>query len=57
MAKIRVQMPEINEPRRKKNARVIEVKTQEAADELIAQGGKILEDEPEPEAPTKKAAK
>lgn len=46
--KIRVQMPPINEPRRQKNARVVVAANQAEADALIAQGGKLLEDEAEP---------
>lgn len=54
---MRVRMPEINTPERRKNSRVVEVKTQAEADALVAQGGAIMEDEPEPETTTKKGHK
>lgn len=45
---IRVQMPAINTPKRQKNARLVVVKTQAEADELVAQGGVIIPKGEEP---------
>lgn len=51
---MRVQMPDINEPRRWKRGSILTVKTQAEADALVAQGGSMLPAEPEEEKPEPK---
>lgn len=61
---MRVKMPDIQTAERWKRGRVVEVKTQAEADDLVAQGGTILEEpakdhraEPDPITTTKTTTK